>query len=97
MALRILKGAIVSAPALGELDCLEDGYLVAKDGVIQGVYETLPAEYAGADIEDWTGDLILQSFSDMHLHAPQYPMRGMGLDLPLMDWLLAYPFPLEAK
>ena len=97
MALRILKGAIVSAPALGKLDCLEDGYLVAKDGVIQGVYETLPPQYAEAEIEDWTGDLILQSFSDMHLHAPQYPMLGMGLDMPLMDWLVAYPFPLEAK
>ena len=97
MALRILKGAIVSAPALGKLDCLEDGYLVAEDGVIQGVYETLPAQYAEAEIEDWTGDLILQSFSDMHLHAPQYPMLGMGLDMPLMDWLVAYPFPLEAK
>ena len=97
MALRILKGAIVSAPALGKLDCLEDGYLVAEDGIIQGVYETLPAQYAEAEIEDWTGDLILQSFSDMHLHAPQYPMLGMGLDIPLMDWLVAYPFPLEAK
>ena len=43
MAFRILKGAIVSAPALGRLDCLEDGYLVAEDGVIRGVYETLPA------------------------------------------------------
>ena len=97
MALRILKGAIGSAPALGKLDCLEDGYLVAEDGVIQGVYATLPAQYAEAEIEDWTGDLILQSFSDMHLHAPQYPMLGMGLDMPLMDWLVAYPFPLEAK
>ena len=97
MAFRILKGAIVSAPALGRLDCLEDGYLVAEDGVIRGVYETLPAQFAGEEIEDWTGDLILQSFSDMHLHAPQYPMLGMGLDMPLMDWLVAYPFPLEAK
>ena len=97
MSLRILRGTIVSAPALGELDALEDGFLVAEDGVIQGVYETLPPQYAAAEVEDWSGHLILQSFSDMHLHAPQYPMLGMGLDMPLMDWLVAYPFPLEAK
>ena len=97
MSLRILKGTIISAPALGELDCIDGGYLVAEDGIIRGVYETLPDAYAGAEVEDWGDRLILQSFSDMHLHAPQYPMLGMGLDLPLMDWLVAYPFALEAK
>jgi len=33
----------------------------------------------------------------MHLHAPQYPMLGMGMDLPLMDWLKAYTFKTEAR
>ena len=97
MATTILKGTIISAPALGRLEVTEGGCLVAEDGVIRGVYETLPEEYAKETVEDWGDKLILQSFSDMHLHAPQYPMLGMGLDLPLMDWLVAYPFPLEAK
>ena len=97
MAVTVLKGTIVSAPALGQLEVTEGGYLVAEDGVIRGVYETLPEEYAKESVEDWGDKLILQSFSDMHLHAPQYPMLGMGLDLPLMDWLVTYPFPLEAK
>ena len=45
-----------------------------------------------------TGEtLILQSFADLHLHAPQYPMLGMGMDLPLLDWLNAYAFPTEAR
>ena len=97
MDFTILKGTILSAPAFGELEAVENGYLVAEDGVIRGVYETLPDTYAHAEVEDWGDALILQSFSDMHLHAPQYPMLGMGLDLPLMDWLKKYPFPLEAK
>lgn len=97
MALTVLKGTILSAPALGELEAVENGYLVAEDGVIRGVYGVLPQEYAQAEVEDWGDALILQSFSDMHLHAPQYPMLGMGLDLPLMEWLKKYPFPLEAK
>ena len=97
MAFTILKGTILSAPALGELEAVEGGYLVAEDGVIRGVYETLPEAYASEPVEDWGDALILQSFSDMHLHAPQYPMMGMGLDLPLMDWLQTYTFPLEAN
>ncbi|MFR6692608.1 MAG: hypothetical protein ACLUS6_00555 [Dysosmobacter sp.] len=35
----------------------------------------------------------MQSFADMHLHAPQYPMLGMGMDLPLLDWLNTYTVP----
>ena len=43
MALTIIKGTIVSAPAPGQLDITEPGYLVAEDGVIRGVYDALPA------------------------------------------------------
>ena len=92
----ILKGNIVAAPALGKLDIVENGYLVAVDGVIEGVYENLPEKFAGCEVEDCGKDLILQTFSDMHLHAPQYAMLGMGMDMPLIDWLNTYTFPTEA-
>ena len=92
----ILKGNIVAAPELGKLDIVENGYLVAVDGVIEGVYETLPEKFAGCEVEDCGKDLILQTFSDMHLHAPQYAMLGMGMDMPLIDWLNTYTFPTEA-
>jgi guanine deaminase len=97
MATTILKGTVLSAPALGRLDVTENGYLIAEDGVIVGVFPTLPERYAGAAVEDFGGALILQSFADLHLHAPQYPMLGMGMDLPLLDWLNAYAFPTEAR
>ena len=97
MSLTILKGTVVSAPALGRLEVTEGGYLVAEDGVIQGVFPVLPEQYAGGAVEDFGNDLILQSFADLHLHAPQYPMLGMGMDLPLLDWLNTYTFPLEAR
>ena len=71
MALTILKGSIVSAPALGELEITERGYLVAEEGKIVGVFPRLPEEYAAAHVEDWGEALILQSFADLHLHAPQ--------------------------
>ena len=96
MKTTILKGNIVAAPELGKLDIVENGYLVAVDGVIEGVYETLPEKFAGCEVEDFGKDLILQTFSDMHLHAPQYAMLGMGMDMPLIDWLNTYTFPTEA-
>ncbi len=95
--LTILKGNIISAPAMGQLDVTPHGYLVAEDGIIDGVYATLPEKYAGAPVEDCGEDLILQSFADLHLHAPQYPMLGMGMDLPLLDWLTTYTYPNESR
>ena len=97
MSITILKGAVVSAPALGKLDITEHGYLVAEGGKITGVFPVLPEQYAGAAVEDYGDALILQSFADLHLHAPQYPMLGMGMDLPLLDWLNTYTFPTEAR
>ena len=107
MALTVLKGNIVSAPALGELTITEHGYLAAEDGTIIGVFPPYPLSderhsfmhsgLAAAPVEDWGDALILQSFADLHLHAPQYPMMAMGMDLPLLDWLNAYAFPTETR
>ena len=95
--MRILKGNIVSAPACGTITTTPNGYLVVTDNVIEGVFETLPERFAGAPVEDWGDALILQSFADMHLHAPQYPMLGMGMDLQLLDWLNTYAFKTESR
>jgi guanine deaminase len=97
MATTVLKGNIISAPALGKLDITEHGFLVLEDGVIAGVFGALPEQYARAPLEDYGDCLILQSFTDLHLHAPQYPMLGMGMDLPLLDWLNTYAFPTESR
>ena len=94
---QVLRGNIIQAPRLGELDIREHGYLVLEDGVVQGIYEALPQALASAPITDYGDRLIMQSFVDMHLHAPQYPMLGMGMDLPLLDWLNTYTFRTEAR
>ena len=97
MKVTILHGNIVSAPELGKLEIVEHGYLVAENGIIVGVFEHLPDKYIGHEIIGTGNNLILQSFSDMHLHAPQYAMLGMGMDMPLIDWLNTYTFPTESK
>ncbi|HWQ96891.1 MAG TPA: amidohydrolase family protein [Clostridia bacterium] len=93
----LIKGHIIEAKTFGDPVITENGYLVVENGVVKGVFVDIPAEFAGAKVEDYSGKLILQGFSDMHLHAPQYPMLGMGMDLPLMDWLKAYTFKTEAR
>lgn len=54
----ILKGCIVSAPALGRLETTEHGYLIAENEHITGIYPVLPEQYAGAPVEDYGDDLI---------------------------------------
>ena len=34
---------------------------------------------------------------DLHVHAPQYTFRGLGMDLELLEWLNINTFPEEAK
>ncbi|WBW75259.1 guanine deaminase Gud1 [Schizosaccharomyces osmophilus] len=36
-------------------------------------------------------------FIDTHIHAPQYPNAGFGIDVPLLKWLEKYTFPLESS
>ena len=95
--IEIIRGNLIEARRFGEPLITENGYIVVMDGVIEGVYETLPAQFAGVPLTDYAEKLVLQGFCDMHLHAPQYPMRGMGMDLPLLEWLKTYTFQTEAR
>jgi len=94
---KLLQGNIVYTPRLGELVTLPRGALLLDDsGALRDI---LPAAPAGLDaaVIDYSDQLIMPSFVDMHLHAPQYPMLGMGMDLPLMEWLNTYTFKTEAR
>ena len=94
-----IKGTIITADANDKINITENGVIITdKAGVIQGVFaaDALPPAYQNADIEDFGSRIITTSFCDMHLHAPQYPMLGLGMDLPLMQWLYNYTFRTEA-
>ncbi|MDL2217668.1 amidohydrolase family protein [Christensenellaceae bacterium OttesenSCG-928-M15] len=95
--MNILKGHIVHAPVFGALSCMENGYLAFENGTITGIYKTLPEPLKNAPLEDYGDKLIIPSFSDLHLHAPQLTMLGMGMDLQLLEWLNTYTFPNEAR
>ena len=94
--LRALRGNLLFAPSLGELTIIPKGYILTRDGIVEGVYEKLPPT-CPAEVINYGDALITPSFSDMHLHAPQFPMLGLGMDLQLLDWLTTYTFPIEAR
>lgn len=93
----VLKGNIVYSKNLTELEVCENSYLVYQDGVVKGVYAELPEEYKNEEIEDYGDKLIIPGLVDLHVHAPQYAFRGLGMDMELLDWLETNTFPEEAK
>ena len=79
------------------MQTMDDGYLVCENGRIAGVFSALPAQYAALPLLDYTGKLILPGMTDLHVHAPQFAFRGLGMDLELLEWLNTYTFPEESK
>lgn len=92
-----LKGNIIHTPVFGEYRIIPAGTLVYEDGAVLGVFEDLPEAHRDAAVTDYGDKLIIPGFVDMHLHAPQYANRGLGLDKELLPWLETYTFPEESK
>lgn len=93
----VLKGNLCYSQDARNLKIVEHGYLVCEDGVSAGVYETLPEEYRDYPVRDCGDQLIIPGLTDLHIHAPQYGFRGLGMDMELLDWLNTHTFPEEAK
>ena len=94
---QVLKGDICYSKSPTELEMIPDGYLVCEDGFSKGVFPVLPEQYAGWPLTDYSDCMIIPGLVDLHVHAPQYAFRGMGMDLELLDWLNAHTFPGEAR
>lgn len=95
--IRILKGDFIYSKSQTELEMIKDGFLLANKKEIIGLYTELPKEYKEERIEDYSGKLIIPGFTDLHVHAPQYTFRGLGMNMELIPWLNTYTFPAEAK
>lgn len=93
----VLRGDICWSDHQKKLHCAEDSYLVCQGGICAGVFDELPEAYAALPLLDHRGKLVIPGMADLHIHAPQYAFRGLGMDLELLDWLQQYAFPEEAK
>ena len=93
----ICHGNIVYSEDREKLSVHPDSYIAVEDGRVEGIYKTVPERFAGAPLADFGNSVIIPAFSDLHVHAPQFPQRGLGMDLLLADWLNTYTFPQEAR
>lgn len=93
----VLKGNICYAKTKDQLSVTDQGYLVCCQGVSKGVYPVLPEEYRNLPVTDYQDMLIVPGMTDLHIHAPQYPFRGLGMDLELLEWLDTHTFPEESR
>lgn len=95
--MKLYHGSIVFSRTAEELASYTDSYLAVDNGTVEGIYPTLPEHLRGAEIIELGGDVLIPAFSDLHVHAPQYPQRGLAMDELLPQWLALHTFPLEAR
>jgi guanine deaminase len=103
----LVSATVMQAAAPDRLEIIEDAVVAVDDaGVITAVSSSAAPEGAallastGDDAEHVTaapGEVLIPGLVDLHVHAPQWPQLGTGLDLPLERWLFEYTFPLEAR
>jgi guanine deaminase len=93
----ILRGDLCWSGKPRSLETRAGAYLVCREGKSAGVFDTIPREYASFPVIDRRGKLILPGLTDLHMHAPQFGFRALGMDMELLDWLETRAFPEEAK
>ena len=95
--MQLFHGNIVYSVSERELAEHTDSYIAVENGTVEGIYPVIPEKLGGAPVTDLGDGVIIPAFSDLHVHAPQYPQRGLAMDELLYDWLHKYTFPLEAR
>ncbi len=90
-----IRATIVQTPEPGRVELRSDRLITVDDRGVIGTVESAPA--ADADVTLPADQVLLPGMIDTHIHAPQWPQLGTGLDRPLERWLFDYTFPLEAR
>ena len=93
----IIRGDICYSADKNRLITKEHSYLICENGICAGVFDQIPERYADLPVHDYSGMLVMPGMVDLHIHAPQYAYRGLGMDKELLDWLNTYAFPEESK
>jgi len=100
----VVAARLMQTPAADRLQVIEDAIIAVDD---MGLITAVEAEGSGAGgallrstaahVATPPGSVLIPGLVDLHVHAPQWPQLGTGLDLPLERWLFEHTFPLEAR
>ncbi|CBX98683.1 hypothetical protein IAQ61_007698 [Plenodomus lingam] len=99
----VFQGAAIHCKDPSNLEILNDATLIISNGRISAFYESSNHVSQDAIPPDArihrlpVGDFLIPGFVDTHNHAPQWPMRGRGQGLHILDWLDQVTFPVEAR
>jgi guanine deaminase len=93
----VIRGDMCWSKGDKTLETMPNSFLVCIDGKSAGVFPRLPQQYAALPLFDHGGKLMIPGLVDLHTHAPQFALRGQGMDLELLDWLVTHIFPEEAQ
>ncbi len=74
---------------------IENGFLCVSGDTISHLGDQIPDAYESLKTIDAKGGLILPGLINGHTHAPMSLFKGLADDLPLMEWLNRYIFPVE--
>ena len=97
------SATIMQTPAPEALEVRDVVIEVGDDGVIAAISPagssdaTALVARSGRHVDVPAGSVLLPGLVDLHVHAPQWPQLGTGLDMPLERWLFEHTFPLEAR
>ncbi|MDW7772555.1 MAG: amidohydrolase [Desulfobulbaceae bacterium] len=80
-------------------DIIENGAVAVAGGriIAAGSAGEILARYPQAELLQEEHGLIMPGLVNTHTHAAMACFRGLADDLPLMQWLQEYIFPVEAK
>lgn len=93
----LLTGAYVMPMDEGQRVIIDGGVAIAGDTILAvGESADLRQRYPEARLLDTPHGLIMPGLVNVHTHAAMALFRGLADDLPLMDWLQNYIFPVEA-
>ena len=95
--MKLIKGSFIYSIDKDNIEIKENQYLLIRDGKSEDFYEEIPSRLKNIQIEDYGDNIIIPGLIDLHIHAPQYAFRGMGMDMQLLDWLNTYAFKEEGK
>lgn len=75
----------------------ENGFLCIQGDTISNIGNGSTENFIPKKTIDAKGGLILPGLVNAHTHAAMSLFRGLADDLPLMDWLQSYIFPVESQ
>ncbi|KFA69672.1 hypothetical protein S40285_08664 [Stachybotrys chlorohalonatus IBT 40285] len=100
----IFHGAIIHSRGESELEILENATLAIDGSGCIVAFKRSPDDATPIPaLNDpqvhhlVRGEFLMPGFVDTHNHAPQWPMRGLGQGLHILNWLDQVTFPVEAR